>query len=236
MDLATAAGERERWATLGPHERSGDDGGAAAGRGQEDDAIAQLEYVRDLLNEGAAPWIPKLRGWLERWWGATSLNAMLEENPAIQKAIDREYAPLYTPSFARHAFQELRPPRNVAVWLFIQITLNDECWRLGGCPRCGKVFVRQSARASIYCSRRCASAASAVLTYQKQRAERDRRKLEAAQVAIERWECLSQKNRAPKQGWKEFVAGYNKAAELTAKYLTRAVNSGRLKPPKGERP
>jgi hypothetical protein len=201
-----------------------------------DSDLEKLEYVRDLLNEGTEPWLPKLRGWLELWWNAPSLNAMLAENPRVLKAIGREHVSYYVPSFAKHAFQELRAPRNIAVWLFIQITLNPECWRLGGCPRCGKVFVRQSVRASIYCSHRCASAASAVLTYKKQRVERDCRKLEAAQVAIERWEHLSQKNRATKQGWKEFVAGYDPAAELTTKYLSRAVNSGRLKPPKGERP
>jgi hypothetical protein len=114
---------------------------------------------------------------------------------------------------------------------FIRIVTNPERERFGGpCPRCQKYFVRQTAKPSIYCSRRCASQDTAIKRTNEVRREHHEQKLRVAREAITEWEKLLRQGRMRKP-WKEWVAEYDRDAEITTKFLTRAVNQGELHAP-----
>jgi len=114
---------------------------------------------------------------------------------------------------------------------FVRLITNPACDRLGGpCPRCGKHFVRKTAKPSIYCSARCASQATAIKATIKARQEQHANKLAAAREGIEAWERLARRGRV-KQPWKEWVSKYKPGAEITPKFLSRALNKGELQGP-----
>jgi hypothetical protein len=123
------------------------------------------------------------------------------------------------------------PAWDLACQEFVRLITNQECDRLGGpCPRCGKYFVRKTAKPSIYCSPRCASQATAIKATIKARQEQHANKLAAAREGIEAWERLARRGRV-KQPWKEWVSKYKPGAEITPKFLSRAVNRGELQGP-----
>jgi len=124
-----------------------------------------------------------------------------------------------------------RDPNTDARAFFMMITLSPDWERFGGpCPRCKKFFIRKTAKPSIYCSHRCASQDSAIQRTNKVREGRREEKLAVATEAISKWQKLRDKGRT-REGWKEWVAGYNPGAEITIRFLTRAVNQGALQPP-----
>jgi endogenous inhibitor of DNA gyrase (YacG/DUF329 family) len=123
---------------------------------------------------------------------------------------------------------------DVACQIFLSLITNPERDRLGGpCPRCGKYFIRKTAKLSVYCSHRCASQDTAVKTTIKRRQEQHADKLALAEKARDRWKELLRKGRT-KKDWKEWIAASN--PEITVRFLTRAVNKGELVAPqqKGE--
>lgn len=119
---------------------------------------------------------------------------------------------------------------------FIQFLLNADIERFGGpCRRCRRYYVRKTAKPSIYCSRECASQATAIKRTIENRKRRHAQKLELAVKGIDRWRSLVAKGRTTK-GWKEFVASESKsgdpALDLTVRFLSRAENKGELVAPK----
>jgi hypothetical protein len=113
----------------------------------------------------------------------------------------------------------------------MMITLSPDWSKFGGpCPRCNKYFIRKTAKQSVYCSHRCASQATALKRTADVRQERHLYKLNVAKEAIIEWEKPWKRGRM-KKSWKEWVAAYNPDAEITTRFLTRAVNQGGLQAP-----
>lgn len=131
------------------------------------------------------------------------------------------------------------PKRPWTAWdhawnLFIQFLRNEDIERLGGpCRRCSRYYIRKTAKPSVYCSRECASQATAIKRTIENRKRQHAQKLELAASGIEKWRSLVAKGRTSK-GWKEFVANLKSAdpaLDLTVRFLSRAVNKGELIPP-----
>lgn len=114
-----------------------------------------------------------------------------------------------------------------AVGLFVALTLNRDFNRVAGpCTyhRCGRYFLQKGKRASIYCSRRCCQAQSATQHTQRRLTEERLDKLRRVGSAIKLW-----RKTAGKPDWRTFVC--TREPDVTAKFLTRAVNSGDLQAP-----
>lgn len=118
----------------------------------------------------------------------------------------------------------LRP--EVEAWIeFGFFTLNPHCEQLAGpCVRCGNYFVKKRETQTVYCSRRCGNAATAVARTRERIAEERRDKIARASAAMKKWESV-----ATRQDWKHWVA---KKTGIDSRFLTRAVTKGDLVPPK----
>lgn len=107
---------------------------------------------------------------------------------------------------------------------FMDLIVNPRWHMLGGpCARCGKYYVKKTARQKAYCSRRCGSVATAAATTRKRREEAHAEKVREAQAAVD--ELTKIRTRLP---WKHWVSARTK---VTVKWLTRAVNRGELRMP-----
>lgn len=125
---------------------------------------------------------------------------------------------------------------DVAWDIFIQLLQNGRLERIGGpCEKCGRYYLRKTAKPSIYCSRPCATQATALRRTREVRRARHERKLERAAAAIQKWGTLAEKRRMTTR-WKDFVVdectGDEASGEITVRFLSRAVNSGELVAPK----
>ena len=99
------------------------------------------------------------------------------------------------------------------------------------CPHCKKYFIRKTERASVYCSRSCASRSTAIRRTYQVREERHNKKLAVANEAIRKWDKLASGGRV-KKPWKEWVCDYEPAVEISIRFLTRALNKGEIQAPK----
>jgi hypothetical protein len=107
---------------------------------------------------------------------------------------------------------------------FMDLIVNPQWHKLGGpCHRCGKYYIKKTARQKAYCSRRCGSVATALATTRRKRREERAHKLRKAEEAIGRLATV--RIRLP---WKKWVSAETK---ITEKWLTRAVNLGDLGEP-----
>lgn len=122
-------------------------------------------------------------------------------------------------------------PYKEALRLFIELLLNPDCDKLAGpCPRCGNYYICRSARNKVYCSRSCGTRTTALAATRKRRDEEHADKLLRAAEGAREWTTAR-----TKKEWKPWVSGRH--PDITAKFLTRAVNNGELKPPtKGRKP
>jgi hypothetical protein len=126
----------------------------------------------------------------------------------------------HCPEPGRNSYEE-------ALRFFVWLITNPECERLAGpCARCGTYYIRirRSVRNKVYCSRSCGTRATALAAMGKKRNEEHASKLREAARAIRKWE-----NSPTKDDWKAFVI---RRGHMTARFLTRAVNNGELKPPR----
>jgi hypothetical protein len=193
------------------------------------------------MNNSTAAWIPELRRLLAIWWkSGPNLDEMLKADFELNQKLKEDFRAVWLPTQSGRSYMVFSPhgdPRDMnstARAFFITITLSPEGEKFAGpCPRCQKYFVRQTAKPSVYCSRRCASQDTAIRRTLEVRKQQYENKLRVAKVAIAKWESLSSQRRA-EHPWKEYVAGYDPAAEITPKFLTRAVNDGALSAPKPE--
>jgi hypothetical protein len=116
-------------------------------------------------------------------------------------------------------------PEEEAARFFLALIWNGQNCRLGGpCARCGKYFIRRSARHKKYCSPLCGSHATAADATLRKRAEEHADKLRRARTAAEAWPTAR-----TKLGWKRWIAGQQ--PDITTNFLTRAVTRGALKAP-----
>lgn len=118
-----------------------------------------------------------------------------------------------------------RDPQEEAFRWFIELLVNPECERLAGpCARCGSYYIRGSIRNKSYCSRSCGTRATAKAATAKRRATEKTEKLLRASKLIQKWSSAR-----AEMDWKQWVS---RRRDITPKFLTRAVNSGELVPPK----
>jgi hypothetical protein len=107
---------------------------------------------------------------------------------------------------------------------FMDLIVNPQWHKLGGpCERCGKYYVKKTARQKVYCSRRCGSANTAMASTRRKREEQRADKMRRAQAAADNWAKVR-----TRQPWKWWVSVQTK---ITVKWLTRAVNRGDLRVP-----
>jgi hypothetical protein len=107
---------------------------------------------------------------------------------------------------------------------FMDLIVNPQWHKLGGpCARCGKYYVKKTARQKAYCSRRCGSMNTAMASTKRKREEERSDKMRRAQAAADKWAPTG-----TRQPWKRWVS---MQTEITVKWLTRAVNRGDLRSP-----
>lgn len=107
---------------------------------------------------------------------------------------------------------------------FMDLIVNPQWHKLGGpCERCGKYYVKKTARQKAYCSRRCGSVNTAMASTRRKREEQRADKMRRAQAAADNWAKVR-----TRQPWKRWVSMQTK---ITVKWLTRAVNRGDLRAP-----
>jgi len=112
-----------------------------------------------------------------------------------------------------------------ALRFFLLLILNPMWSRLGGpCAKCGDYYVKGAARNRKYCSRPCATGATAIVATRKHREEERAEKLRIVDRLVDEWRI-----RNPKKDWKHWISEGN--PEITVHWLTRAANRGDLKPP-----
>lgn len=119
-------------------------------------------------------------------------------------------------------------PHSFTVWLFGHLVTNILCEKLAGpCSRCERYYIKKRASQTVYCSRRCGNAATA-LARTRERIEYERKdKLRRADGAIREW-----RKAKTQQDWKSWVTQKTK---IDPRFLTRAVHKGDLVPPKKRR-
>lgn len=163
-----------------------------------------------------------------------NLDKLFKQNPDLQESCTRGTT-LLIPTrdgVAQLAWTPDRtgplnsPQKEAALSCFAQFLVNPLALKLGGpCARCGKFYIKNTTRQKTYCSGRCGTARTALSATQQRRQAGYAKKLLMAQQAVEQYG----KARSRK-GWKEWVLARTKG-EITDKWLTRAVNLGRLAPP-----
>lgn len=118
-------------------------------------------------------------------------------------------------------------PRGEALRWFVEFLINPDCRKLAGaCDRCGKYYIRKSARNKSYCSRVCGSKATATAATKRARKAEHEKKLERARKAIREYAKAR-----TKMDWKRWVALKERQVGITPKFLTRALNKGELEVP-----
>ena len=118
---------------------------------------------------------------------------------------------------------------------FIDLLLNPERQKLSEkpCARCGRYYVKKTARQKVYCSRKCGKDGTAAFATKQRLKAEHQRKLHVAAEAAKEWTSAH-----TKEDWRHWVSrrAEGRLAGLTPRFLTRAVNKGELtKPTKGER-
>jgi hypothetical protein len=122
--------------------------------------------------------------------------------------------------------QSLNPKswKYAAVCQFVQFITNPACERLGGpCARCRKYFVKRRASQNKYCSRKCASSATAVSSTEA------RRKVDHANKIAQVEAQIAAFIQSGSSGdWKRWIA---RRGAISVSWLTRAVNRGWITAP-----
>lgn len=131
---------------------------------------------------------------------------------------------------ARLTYRFAGNPEDHAAQLFLDLVTSPRCDDVGFCLACKRYYVNASGhRNKLYCSRRCASRECARRGMEdKRKTERDE-KIQEAKRLIDRWS-----RSGGSTDWKRWICsqGRNLKVGVTLHWLTRAVNSGWLKPPK----
>ena len=124
--------------------------------------------------------------------------------------------------------EETLLPDAAALVLFHLLTLTPGCERIAGpCARCDRYYIKKRASQTVYCSRRCGNAATAVARTKKRIGDERKDKINRAKAAIKKW-----KTSATPKDWKHWVA---EKTGIDQRFLTRAVTNRYFIPPKKEK-
>jgi hypothetical protein len=196
----------------------------------------------------------ELRSLVIRWKDSgPNLEKMLHADQDLWKDLREAIPAVWTPSSAARACFAPLPsglghkndtPVRKARFNFAMFVLHPQCDLLGGpCKICGKWFEQKTRHRTRFCTRKCASLATApaaIQTTKTRREEARKRRLNWAREAIGKW---SFKHRT--EGWKSWVLRHVNDQEriwaknrkepepspLTEKWLTRWITKGQLQDP-----
>jgi hypothetical protein len=194
---------------------------------------ASLIEGRQKIGGDYRPIQKELHRLVQAWFrSGPNVQKLLDANPMLdQKA--REFRPNFVPTKGRTArfaylvtpeYSSTANPLEIALGCFLSFLLNPYNDNLGGpCKYCGKYYVKNTKRQTVYCSQRCGLKQSSKNAIRKSR-DRDRqRNLEKAKHFMEEWATT----RTTKD-WKVWVSG---RAQISKNWLTRAVQNGELVEP-----
>lgn len=161
-----------------------------------------------------------------------NLRALLEGDPDLKRRTRSGITTLY-PTPTGRGYLDWHPAptesaneaQDEALRDFMRLTTNP-LWDLlaGPCYRCGDYFLRDTRRKRIYCSRGCSATVTALSATSRRRREEHQAKVHRVQSAIQQW----QRMKARPANWKKWVTS---KPDITLHWLSRAVNSGSVKPP-----
>jgi hypothetical protein len=177
----------------------------------------------------------QLRDFVERWKkSGPNLHKFFAENPRIHEAATQGLV-LLQPSSTGRAYLEWMPtPKGPAVSLaqdtalthFMLLITNPDWELLGGpCLRCDQYYLkRRKGSQKGYCSNQCRSAATALSSQRKRRAQERQEKLAWAEKYIQAWLRTDQT-----ENWKVWISRRARLRHgVTKNWLTQEVNAGRL--------
>lgn len=177
-----------------------------------------------------------LRHIVKSWWASgPNLRKLRRSQPALCAAVDRVWKAnpieLVWGDSGRAAFitaltnAPCGTPQEEALRFFLVLITNPQWHKLAGpCARCGNYYVKKKATQKVYCSRKCGNNATALANTRQRRKNQHDEKLRRADAAAAMWVKAR-----TKLDWKPWVS--RKEPDITAKFLTRAVNEAQLKPP-----
>ena len=94
-------------------------------------------------------------------------------------------------------------PARSSLAMFASLVVHPMLAKFAGpCPTCSQYYLKKSARQTIYCSRRCSAAGTAVSSTRKRRTKEHKEKLQCATNAIQAWTPGP-----PRRDWKAWVGG-----------------------------
>lgn len=181
----------------------------------------------------------RLRAYLDSWLESNcDFNRWMTEYPDFYCTLD-SYVGAFkwrlTPSKDRGAIFSLSlsddsgfnsyDPEVRAIDNFITILTLPLFNRIGKCKRCKKYYLAESAHERKYCSRQCATGATAIESTRKRLQIEREEKIRKTRKAIKQFKKL----KPTVQSWKTWVAS---RAGVTQKWITHAINRGDLKVPK----
>jgi hypothetical protein len=194
-------------------------------------SINQLTFIVRVLN--SEEYGAELRKLVQAWdQNGPDLRKMLRNDQSLAASINRSIC-LLEPSgkggkliwMPRNAGKGKLRGRQAALSMFVTLVVHPELDKFASrpCTRCGNYFLKNSTRQKVYCSRRCGAYQNALLATREQRTKEHHKKLEKARTAIAAWK--------PSPAWRDWKRFVTAQTQLTAKFLTRAVNEGELMPP-----
>ena len=202
-----------------------------------------LDHIVKTLNwkprGGLSLYAEPLIGLMEKLKGhGGNLKRMMDGDPELAEVVAEVCVTRWIPSTNRTAHLVLQPswehiltpgqvdrirPERYAALLFHVGTLNPEWDKLAGpCARCGRYYLKKRQSQTVYCSRRCGNAATAIKrTREKLKQERDG-KLKQARAAVRQW-----RKARTEADWKTFAS---QRTGIDRRFLTR--HQTELQPPK----
>jgi hypothetical protein len=174
----------------------------------------------------------RLRGHINKWLAADCCFDKWSERNTVNEFVKRFGAKLERDASSGGArivliptnpphLKPLRDSEIKAQTDFIKIITGPLYNRINTCARCAGYYVRESLGNKKYCSRQCASGATAAESTRKRlRLERER-KIERTRQAIQRFKSV----RSRTENWKVWVAN---RAGVSQKWITQALNRGDL--------
>jgi hypothetical protein len=165
-----------------------------------------------------------------------NLKRMMDGDPELAETVAKVCVTRWVPSQRRRAYLVLQPvwkeilepeltdgvqlmrPERYATLVFHVGTLNPEWDKLTGpCSRCKNYFIKKRASQTVYCSRACGNAATAVgRTRERLKLERED-KIKRIKVALREWRAVR-----GKEDWKDFVS---RETGIDRRFLTRHFTS-----------
>ncbi len=197
---------------------------------QRDDYSKAFAVRRELIRDYVHTWFevrPNFSGWIAK--NPQQANAITAAAGSTYQRIistSDDGAILVPERRARKNDTPLAKARYDAARLFMDLVASTLHSDVDKCRACNRYYLRRSAHPQVYCSSRCARATTAKKATNERREREAAEKLHLAIRERDLWESKQPKER----NWKKWIASRN--PELTSNWLTRAVNQGKLSPPR----